>query len=110
MSQEKSEDGSNVISSLLVDTERSPDGIPGSWYSEPKETMRNFVSDPHEFAFHGARVKVITLTVPIIANDQFYGVVGVDIQLNLIQEILDNLQVGHDDWKVLFPVIRAMQK
>lgn len=90
-----------IAGSLLADPVRSPDGVPGNWYQQPKEALKSYVSDPVMIKMGGDTVKAVTVTVPIIANETFYGVVGVDIHLELIQQVVDGLKLGHEDWEIL---------
>lgn len=101
MSRSQDVDRTFTLDSLLADEVRSPKGAPGNWYNEPKETLQSFVSDPGKIESQGGMVNVVSIVVPIIANDRFYGVVGVDIQLNLIQEVLDSMELDHADWQVM---------
>ncbi len=94
-------DGKFKVNSLLADPTRSPDGSPGNWYIGPKETLKGFISDPFEIVSQGEKVMVTTLTVPIIANDQFYGVVGIDMQLDFVQEMADSMKEGHENWQLI---------
>lgn len=98
---EREAGGELMAKSLLADPARSPEGSPGPWYTQPQETLKSYVSDPTTAQILGEQVKIVSLVVPIIANNQFYGIVGVDIQLSIIQEVVDNLQEGHEDWDIL---------
>ncbi|MCL7488122.1 MAG: methyl-accepting chemotaxis protein [Desulfobulbaceae bacterium] len=93
--------GEFKLTSLLADPVRSPEAVPGSWYTIPRETLKGFVSDPFEKDFRGEKIMVASLTVPIIANDRFYGVVGIDLQLDFIQEMADSVKEEHRNWQVM---------
>ena len=101
VSIEREPGGKFKLGSLLADHVRSPGGVPGAWYSKPGETMKGFVSDPFEISSRGEKIMVASLTVPIIANDRFYGVVGIDLQLDFIQEMADSMKVEHRNWQVM---------
>lgn len=94
-------DGKFKVNSLLADLVRSPDGVPGSWYTVPSETLNGFVSDPFEIISRDEKTMVATLTVPIIANDRFYGVVGIDMRLDFIQRLTDSMKQEHNGWQIL---------
>lgn len=98
---QRESEGEFVASSLLADPVRSPDGTPGYWYQQPKETLKSYVSDPTTIQMNGETVNVVSMTVPIIANETFYGVVGVDIRLDLIQQVVDGLKLDHENWKII---------
>jgi len=93
--------GEYIVKALLGDPVRSPEGVPGVWYTAPKETLNASVSDPFETLSQGEPVMVTSLSVPIIANEQYYGVVGFDVQLDFIQEMTDSVQKSHDNWQIL---------
>lgn len=93
--------GTFMVHSLLADPLRSPEGVPGDWYAVPRETLKGFVSDPFENVAQDEKIMVVTLAVPIIANDQFYGVVGIDMQLDFIQHMADSMKQEHKDWQLL---------
>jgi len=93
--------GEYIVTSLLGDPVRSPEGVPGVWYTAPKETLKASISDPFETLSQGAPVMVTSLSVPIVANEQYYGVIGFDVQLDFIQEMTDNVQEDHENWQIL---------
>jgi len=81
--------GETVGFALLSDPQRAPEGVPGSWYTTPRETGNVYVSDPLERNIQGNTTFIITLSVPIINNGKFYGVVGLDMDLAFIQQLVD---------------------
>ena len=87
--------GTSKLVPLLTDPAYAPNGIPGNWYTVPKKTMKWFVSDPFERMVQGRKSLIITLTAPIIANDQFYGIVGVTVNLDFLQAMTDALDFRH---------------
>ncbi|GAB4335094.1 MAG: methyl-accepting chemotaxis protein [Desulfobulbaceae bacterium] len=101
VSMQRDAEGAYRLSSLLADPIRSPGGEPGSWYTLPRDTLKGFVSDPFPLETTDGTVMAVTLTVPVIANDLFYGVVGIDIQLDFIQQLVDSISKQHGNWKVL---------
>ena len=98
--ERKTEEGIKA-SSLLLDPVRSSEGLPGEWYEKPKEALSNFISEPYRIQSQGNQITTVSLTIPIIANEIFYGVVGVEIHLNLFQDLVDLMQLEHKDWDVM---------
>lgn len=89
------------IMSLLNNQVRSPGGLPGHWYTVPKKTGQNYVSDPYMLKSVDAGIQIISITVPIVANEQFFGVVGIDLQLDFVQELADSMKAEHTNWELL---------
>ncbi len=101
ISMKREKGGGITVNSLIEDPALSPEGLPGAWYSIPRETLKGFVSDPTESGASEEMAMTVSMTVPIIANNQFYGVVGVDMQLDFVQELADSMKTEHEDWQVL---------
>ena len=78
-----------ILSPLLTSDEHSRQGAPGSWYTSPRETLSFFVRD--SFFDKSSGAMLTTVTVPVIAQETFYGVVGVDLSLQSVQEQVDEM-------------------
>ncbi len=85
--------GKPEVTPLLACPIHSPGGVPGKWYDIPKKKMKDYILDPFRHLVIDKNVMITSLTAPIIANGQFYGVVGVDIRLDFIQSMADNLDI-----------------
>ncbi len=85
--------GKPEVTPLLDCPIHSPGGVPGKWYDIPKEKMKEYILDPFRHLVIDKNVMITSLAAPIIANGQFYGVVGVDIRLDFIQSMADNLDI-----------------
>lgn len=66
----------------------------GDYYLLPKKIKKEIVVDPYLYFVqsHGKEVLMSTASVPVIYNDIFYGVVGIDILCDSLQEILQKDQ------------------
>lgn len=82
-------DGDVEFLSLLQMNERAPGGVPGEWYSRPKKFKKGYLSEPFTTSILEEQKTITTITEPILANNTFYGVVGVDIDLDFLHELLD---------------------
>ena len=86
----------NIAVQALVeyDTDaRHPNGVlKGGWYSGPKSTLKPSVLDPIPYVVQGKQVWLATISAPIVENDTFYGVVGVDYDLDFVQKLTSKLQ------------------
>ncbi|HLA29973.1 MAG TPA: methyl-accepting chemotaxis protein [Pseudomonas sp.] len=67
-----------------------PTGVrTGEYYLCPKETGKACVIDPASFDFGGKQVLVASFNAPIMVDGQFRGIVGNDLTLDFIQELLN---------------------
>ena len=70
--------------------ERQPTGVrTGEYYLCPKETGKPCVIDPASYDFGGKQVLVASFNAPIMVGGQFKGIVGNDLALDFIQELLN---------------------
>jgi len=60
------------------------------WYHGPEETKKIYMTEPYDWTYPSEtrKRKVLTLSAPIMVNDKFMGVAGIDIQLDLLQKHL----------------------
>ena len=75
-----------IIVEPLVDYETAG---PGDYYQIPKNTRQEAIIDPYLYPINGVDVLITSLVVPIMANGQFYGIAGVDLPLDFLQELAD---------------------
>jgi methyl-accepting chemotaxis protein len=62
---------------------------PGDYYQLPKKTQNECIINPYVYHVQGQDALMTSLVVPIVANEQFYGVVGVSLRLESLQELVD---------------------
>ena len=95
--------GGHVAVQPLVEydsPDRHPNGVlKGGWYSGPRETLKESVLDPIPYVVQGKNVWLTTLSVPIVANGKFYGVVGADFDIAFIQKLSEQMSAGLYDGK-----------
>jgi methyl-accepting chemotaxis protein len=67
---------------------------PGKWYDILKSGYKGiYISDPLEDANHfGKKKKIIIITAPIIVDSEFFGVVGIEIEL---EQFLEKIKAIH---------------
>ncbi|MFZ5969757.1 MAG: methyl-accepting chemotaxis protein [Bacillota bacterium] len=88
-------DGNNIELTPLVDYET--EGA-GDYYLIAKNTKSEVILDPYFYEVGGNQVLLTSLVVPIINDNQFLGVVGVDIALSALQEMIMDIkpyETGH---------------
>ncbi|MCP4351638.1 MAG: methyl-accepting chemotaxis protein [Desulfobacterales bacterium] len=59
------------------------------YYLVPQKTNNEFVTDPHIYNGTDKQILVSSLVVPIIADGVFYGIAGIDLNLDILQEDVD---------------------
>ncbi len=64
-----------------------------NFYELCKKTKQECLVNPHMYPIQGNNELVISLVAPIIANERFYGITGIDLRLNKLQEIADKLDI-----------------
>ncbi len=85
----KSEDGKIVRTPLLQDLVLSPNGMPGEWYENPKKNLKGYILEPFEKNVRDENVMITAMVAPIITNSQFYGVIGFEMKLDFLQQMVD---------------------
>ncbi len=55
----------------------------------PKKTKQPFVTDPHIHKIGGKDVMIVSLLMPIIFKEQYYGSVGIDIKADVLQHLTE---------------------
>ena len=90
----RSADGHVAVQPLVEydSPDRHPNGVPkGGWYSGPRDTLKESVLDPIPYVVQGKNVWLTTLSVPIVSNGKFYGVVGADFDIAFIQKLSEQM-------------------
>ncbi|WP_313134102.1 methyl-accepting chemotaxis protein [Anaerocolumna sp.] len=63
----------------------------GLWYQTSKNSKEPAVLEPVTYKLQGEDVILVSITSPIIYSNKVVGVVGVDISLNRLQEVVSNV-------------------
>ncbi|MFS2158862.1 methyl-accepting chemotaxis protein [Pseudomonas sp. Pseusp122] len=93
----RSADGHIAVQPLVeYDSQaRHPNGVlKGGWYSGPRDTQTESVLDPIPYIVQGKNVWLTTLSVPILADGKFYGVVGADFDISFIQKLIEQMSAS----------------
>lgn len=59
------------------------------YYGQPKRTLKACITEPYSFDIEGKEYIATTITVPILSDGQFRGIVGPDFQLEFLQTIIN---------------------
>ena len=91
----RGDDGSIEVNAL-VDYETP--GL-GDWYLLPRNTKTEITIAPLIYPINGVDTVMASFVVPIINNNKFYGIAGVDAPIGFVQNIVDNIDLynGHAD-------------
>ncbi len=66
---------------------------PGDYYQLPKRTRQECITEPYVYPVQGKEVLMTSVVVPIIVDGQFYGIAGIDIGLEFLQELADGAHI-----------------
>ena len=64
----------------------------GDYYQIPLKTGNEAIIDPHAYSIGGRDVLLTTLSVPIKRQGRVVGVVGVDVELSRLQELVGSIR------------------
>ncbi len=84
------DESGQIHGEAIVDYE--VEGI-GDWYLRLKRTHQEVVTDPYTYEIQGEDVLMTSLVVPVLVNDRFYGVAGVDFRIDFLQELADSADI-----------------
>ncbi|MCP4550133.1 MAG: methyl-accepting chemotaxis protein [bacterium] len=62
----------------------------GDYYLLPKRTKQECMIAPYVYPVQGQPTLITSVVVPIIANNTFYGIAGIDLSLEFLQKLADN--------------------
>jgi methyl-accepting chemotaxis protein len=63
------------------------------WYFMPKKLKKEFVTEPILYPIQGKEVFMVSFMVPILKDDKFLGVTGIDIAINYLQNYVENANI-----------------
>lgn len=78
----------------------------GDYYNIPKNTRKSFITKPITYKIAGKDITVVSFCYPIIINNEFLGVAGVDLSLDYLQNMIDKI---HDDKSNIYSFIITQQ-
>ncbi|NMC53087.1 MAG: methyl-accepting chemotaxis protein [Chloroflexi bacterium] len=71
-----------------------------AYYTCPRDTQADCISEPTIYEVGGKNVLLTSLTAPILVNGKFVGIVGVDYDLNFLQGIADSVDLYNGTGKM----------
>ena len=68
----------------------------GDWYLTPRATKKESTFAPLIYSIQGKDVVMASFIAPIIRDNKFYGIAGVDAPITFVQEIVDNMHLYNE--------------
>jgi methyl-accepting chemotaxis protein len=65
----------------------------GDWYILPRSTKQEVTIAPIFRQIQNQDVIIASFIVPIVQNDKFYGIAGVDAPIGFVQQLVDNIDL-----------------
>lgn len=63
------------------------------WYWGPKNQMNEIITEPVMYPIQGKDVFMVSFMTPIISNDKFLGVTGIDLEVAFLQEMVEEADI-----------------
>ncbi len=92
-------DGSKII---YDDTYVYDKEVQANYYTLPKASKKNVVIEPYMGKVDEKDVLMTSFVAPVIVNDQFTGVVGIDMALDVLQEDSKNIRLYQTGFGQIF--------
>lgn len=90
-------DGNKITRSEVVGYE----GDGSEWYSEPRDTQSNVITEPYLYPVNGVDTLMSTFTAPIIYEGKSLGVGGADLSLTDLQTKIAEQNILPGGWVTL---------
>ncbi|MEA4907391.1 MAG: methyl-accepting chemotaxis protein [Anaerolineaceae bacterium] len=65
----------------------------GDYYLIPKQTLQESLVPPYYYDINGESVLLASAVVPIVVDGKFYGITGVDVDIDFLQSLADQVDV-----------------
>ena len=82
-----------IVMQPLVDYEK--EGA-GDYYQLPQKTKTECIINPYIYPVQGRPTLITSLVAPIMVGKTFYGIAGVDLRLNFMQEMANDVEGLYD--------------
>ncbi|MES9979419.1 MAG: ATP-binding protein, partial [Candidatus Thiodiazotropha sp. 6PLUC5] len=73
----------------------------GDWYQVPKITQQEYISDLYAYPVAGKDTLMVTIVAPIVVDQVFYGVMGIDLPVGFMQGVADKVNIYNKTGKLL---------
>ena len=79
------------------------EGEDGSdYYVLPKKTLKDYVTEPYPWDIQGRKILLTSVVVPILYNNMFVGIAGVDLPLENVQGFADGISAYNGTSKIYY--------
>lgn len=92
----KGENG-KAVGEVLVDYETMERG---PWYWVPKRRMKEFLTEPAVYPVQGVDVRMVSSMTPIICDDTFLGVTGIDYPIDFMQKMVSKQDYYNGEYQL----------
>jgi methyl-accepting chemotaxis protein len=72
------------------------------YYQVPKKTGKEYVTQPYLWEIQGREILLSSIVTPILINNEFFGISGVDVPLEKVQGLADTLDIYKNSGKAYF--------
>lgn len=80
-------DGGEIVQSSL-----NFEDYENAFYKRPKGTLLPYFTEPYNYKINGKNIFMVTLSLPIVIEEEFFGVVGIDICLDEINSKINAIR------------------
>ncbi|MCL1903791.1 MAG: methyl-accepting chemotaxis protein [Oscillospiraceae bacterium] len=88
-------DGSGINGEPLADYEDPEDGL---YYQGARDSQKPYITDPYPYEIGGETIAIYSIAIPIIHDGKTAGVVGMDIDLSNVTEIMNAASILDDGY------------
>ncbi len=85
----------SIILEPLLDYDSS------DYYLLPKESKKANIIEPYIYPINNKDVLLTSIVVPIMVNGTFYGITGIDIELDFLQHITDEFNIYNNSGELI---------
>ncbi|MDR3277348.1 MAG: response regulator [Oscillospiraceae bacterium] len=71
-----------------IDVEYLPEIDSEDWWTVPRDTLHEFITDPYLYPLQGTEVMLASFVFPIVHDGEFIGIISPDIVLDKLQEMV----------------------
>jgi len=92
-------DGNNIVSAAL---EGYDDPTAGDYYLGPMNSGKPHITDPYDYTVGGKDYVIYSIAIPVLQDGKAIGVVGMDVNLQQIIDIMNSSKILDDGYISVF--------
>ncbi|MFH2114531.1 MAG: methyl-accepting chemotaxis protein [Spirochaetota bacterium] len=78
---------------IILQVPEATDGYEAAYYQIPRNTRKEYLSEPYVYPLQGKEVLILSTVAPIIVQGRFLGVVGINLSTDTIEAELGKLSL-----------------